>query len=321
MLVLNHAVSMRIKKLQALLRRLPDNHPKRPAIEEELGKCVAGQKGEKSLDYYLSFLPEKEFLILHGLRLPYQSFYFQMDTILLSKSFILIVEAKNISGHLLFDDTFKQLIRTKDDGTREVFPDPLQQVKHQKFQFHNWLKEHKFPNIPLEHLVVMTNPNCILKTTNPESVYVKKVLHSTYLLEKIEQIQQSYIKEAATNKQIHNLSKRLMKRNEPEDPDFFDKFNMVKSELIPGVQCPSCSTSPMFRKNGKWQCPQCPTSSRDAHMQALIDYSLLIDNSLTNREARKYLQIESPTVSYKILRSLNTQYQGSTKSRVYDLKF
>ncbi|WP_052343803.1 hypothetical protein [Bacillus massiliigorillae] len=47
-------------KYEALLRRLPDKHPKKKIIENELGKIIAGYRGEKSLDYYLSFLPSDE---------------------------------------------------------------------------------------------------------------------------------------------------------------------------------------------------------------------------------------------------------------------
>ena len=36
--------------LQALLRRLPLHHPKITVISEELGKRMAGFKGEKTLD-------------------------------------------------------------------------------------------------------------------------------------------------------------------------------------------------------------------------------------------------------------------------------
>jgi len=59
-------ITIRIQTLEALLRRIPSDHPKRVLIENEYSKRMAGYKGEKSLDYYLSFLGE-DYYIFHDL--------------------------------------------------------------------------------------------------------------------------------------------------------------------------------------------------------------------------------------------------------------
>ncbi|HEU5141363.1 MAG TPA: nuclease-related domain-containing protein, partial [Bacillales bacterium] len=137
-------IPLTIRKRTALLRRLPPSHPKRPQIEKQLAKYNAGYRGERSIEYYLSFLPEKQYHIFHDLRLTSGDHFFQLDTLLVSPSFILILEVKNISGTLHFDNTFHQLIRTIEDR-KEGFNDPLLQVEHQKTQLANWLSQHKFP--------------------------------------------------------------------------------------------------------------------------------------------------------------------------------
>ncbi|MFB4163278.1 nuclease-related domain-containing protein [Alteribacillus sp. JSM 102045] len=57
-------------------------------------KSAAGYRGEKSLDYYLSFLPENECLIFNDLRLPHKNYFFQIDILVLSTRFHLIVVHK-----------------------------------------------------------------------------------------------------------------------------------------------------------------------------------------------------------------------------------
>ncbi|HET7657074.1 MAG TPA: NERD domain-containing protein, partial [Bacillales bacterium] len=45
--------SLKIRKLTALVRRLPPPHPKRPLIEKELAKYKAGYHGEQAIDFPL----------------------------------------------------------------------------------------------------------------------------------------------------------------------------------------------------------------------------------------------------------------------------
>ncbi|MED1204551.1 nuclease-related domain-containing protein [Heyndrickxia acidicola] len=125
MVVKERKIPIKIQKIEALLRRIPITHPKRPLMEEELAKSYAGYRGEQSLDYHFKFLPEKNYLILHDLRLNNNEHsYFQVDSLLMSSKFLVIIEAKNISGSIIFDDHFNQLIRTI-NGKEEAFSDPI----------------------------------------------------------------------------------------------------------------------------------------------------------------------------------------------------
>jgi hypothetical protein len=145
MIIKKRTISLRIQQLEALLRRLPMHFPKRPEIEGELARYKAGFRGEQTLDYYLSYLPEKEYFIFHDIRLSDGIHYFQMDTLLLSLKYLLIIEVKNFYGTLFFDHTFHQLIRTA-NGNEEAYPDPILQVKTQQNKLEKWLEINKFSN-------------------------------------------------------------------------------------------------------------------------------------------------------------------------------
>ncbi|MEH7381016.1 hypothetical protein V7138_11095 [Bacillus sp. JJ1533] len=62
-------VPLRIRKLAGLIGRLSDSHPKYQEISDEYGRRIAGYRGEQSLQYYLPYLKEKDYLIFHNLRL------------------------------------------------------------------------------------------------------------------------------------------------------------------------------------------------------------------------------------------------------------
>ncbi|WP_157800185.1 nuclease-related domain-containing protein [Sporolactobacillus pectinivorans] len=72
-------------------------------LGKQLKRYLVSCKGEAAVAYQLGFLPEKEFLILHNLRLRNSLHHFQMDCLLLNTYFFLIVEVKNIAGTLHFD--------------------------------------------------------------------------------------------------------------------------------------------------------------------------------------------------------------------------
>jgi hypothetical protein len=141
----------RIKKEEALLRRLPKNHEKWREILQNLKKVRTGFKGEQELDYHLEFLPEDEYDILRDLRIPLDQRTFQMDTLVLSPHFALIIESKNIFGTLYFDDISKQVFRAF-EGKKEGFPNPIQQVKRQRILFQRWLKRYFLKTIPVHYL-------------------------------------------------------------------------------------------------------------------------------------------------------------------------
>ena len=68
-------------------------------VSENLAKFMAGYKGELAIEYPLSFLPETEYRILHDIRLFDQKHYFQIDTLIVSACFLLVLEIKILLVH------------------------------------------------------------------------------------------------------------------------------------------------------------------------------------------------------------------------------
>lgn len=128
MIVKPRSYPINLRKLKALKIRIPRNHPKEKEIKEDFAKNSAGYKGERELDYPLSFLLGDVYSILHDLRLFSDSYHFQIDALLLSPRFLLIIEVKNFSGTITFDSEFTQVIRSN-AGKEKAFFDPILQVE------------------------------------------------------------------------------------------------------------------------------------------------------------------------------------------------
>ena len=105
---------IRLLMYEALMERILPNHPKIPLIEQDYKAWRAGYKGELQTDYRLSFLPEKGFHIFRDLRLQDEKWHFQIDTLILTLRYILLIETKAYSGTLFFDKHSEQMIQTKE---------------------------------------------------------------------------------------------------------------------------------------------------------------------------------------------------------------
>jgi hypothetical protein len=306
-------IPIRISMLEAILRRLPEGHPRRAEYEEELAKRLAGYRGEQSLDYYLNFLPEDRYYIYHDLHLANGHLPFQMDTLILSPNFALILEVKNFFGTINFEPTFNQLIRTVDDK-EEGFPNPLAQVRRQRFQLMNWMDDQRFNKIPIEYLVIISNPSTIIKPPNRSTDISRRILHSPNLLDKINDLEKIYSDEKISAKELRKLNRLLLKNHTPPKPQY---FQVPRNEIMTGVQCPNCSLFAMERYKRNWHCPHCSHQSKDAHIQAIEDYFLLISPTITNKEFREFLHLPSRHAASKMLSSMNLPFKGENKGRIY----
>ncbi|MDP4087110.1 MAG: nuclease-related domain-containing protein [Bacillota bacterium] len=145
-----------VSQIEALLNRILKDHMKRPLINEKARILRSGYYGEKNLNYFLSLLPEKNFYILHNLRLPVNSSYFQIDFLLISSKSIIILDGKNHSGTLIFEEN--QLIH-KNNDVEKIYENPISSVYRHRTLLKNWLERYQISSIPIEYFVVVTNPS------------------------------------------------------------------------------------------------------------------------------------------------------------------
>lgn len=314
MIIKQCEIPIKARLIEALLSRLPSTHPKRPILESELSKSMAGYRGEQSIDSVLATLSEREYLLFHDLRIPGAPYPFQLDILILSSSFFLILEVKNIAGEIYFDDDFHQLIQTRNDQA-QAYDDPILQVNRQRQQLLQWLASKKITEIPIETLVVSANPLTIVRAKNKE--VTEKVVRRNSLALKINALAEKYQEDILSKKQLKRLTNLLLKAHTPYVPKLLETYKIPVNELLTGVRCPHCGALPMKRKWGKWHCQSCSFCSSDAHLAAIRDYALLIKPTITNRELRGFLRLDSESIALKLIQSLNLRYTGTTKDRMY----
>ncbi|MBV7505239.1 NERD domain-containing protein [Bacillus sp. sid0103] len=307
---------LRIKKYEALIRRITEDHSIRPTILIEHKNWMAGYHGEKSLDFHLSMLPESNYLIFHNIRLKLGRYFFQIDILLLTAAFALALEVKNRTGEYLFQKYLNQTI-LKTNGSEERIKNPVLQAKLQALKLKKWLKAHNCPDVPIHYLFVNSNQKATIRVEPGNEQILTNIVNSEGLIEKISQIASHNKHEKLDKKELNKVKRLLLSNDTPENPDLLERFHICKNDLLPGVQCPICNCLPMEYVYGTWVCPNCKCKSKTAHIQAIHDYFLLIKPSMTNSELRHFLQIDSPKCANKILKSMNLTFAGTLKGRIY----
>ena len=318
MIVKKREIPRRIVMNEALLERLIQPHSLWNTIKADLGKRRAGYRGELQLDYHLKlFTQDKNVMILHDLRLEIDGSYFQIDSLILTPYVVILLEGKYIAGMYTLDSRFDQAIRKLEDK-EEAFSHLVTQVERQKMQLVRWFTKMKIPSIPIKTLVVMTNRSTVLNTTSPHEKY-HNVIRVENVEERILSLLTSHRKEHLPFKQVRKVSNLLMKYHTPliAFPD--EIFGVSREEIRTGVQCPECRHLPMIREYGHWRCPGCKGKSKGAHESALLDYSLLIGNNMTNQQVRQFLHLASRKTALNIMQSMNIPSTGKTNKKTYHL--
>ncbi|WP_235822784.1 nuclease-related domain-containing protein [Cytobacillus massiliigabonensis] len=308
--------SNNVLKMEALLRRTPNDYFRYEEMKEDLRKRLAGYNGERAISYYLDYLPDKDYFIFHDMRFPSGNHYFQIDYLVLSPHLALILECKNFYGTLFLEDSFNQLIRTANDK-EEGFHNPLAQARWHQQQLSTFFSSHGYSQIPIDYLVAFSSPSTILKTNSRDPSILKKIVHGYNLLERLTEIERVYKNEVMDMKSMRKLSKLLLKSHVPGDQDILQKYGVAKSEVITGVQCPNCKALGMIRVRRKWFCEKCECYDSDAHIDAVKDYFFLLNSTISNKQFREFTHLTSVDMASKLLMRMNLPSSGANKGRVY----
>ncbi|MDM5318035.1 nuclease-related domain-containing protein [Fictibacillus sp. b24] len=321
MIIKNRSKSLKLLKLEVLLERTSLSHKRRQDFEAEYAKNFAGYKGEASLDYYLNGLVGKDYHIFHDIRLPrdeHHKYFFQIDCLVVHPNFFVLLEVKNLIGNLYFDHQFDQIIRTK-DGVDDTFSDPVNQVELQKLHFSKWLVQYKFPKVPIQTFVVVTNPKSFIRISPKYGTKANKIIRGNELAKKLNEYSNHSADFTLFKKDVKKLSKQIMKDHTPNNVDILKSFKIQKNEIITGVECPLCKKFAMIRTHGNWFCTSCQNKSKGAHIKAIQDYALLFGETAKNKELREFLHIDSRTSLKKLMISMDIPPIGTTKAATYTL--
>ncbi|WP_053366791.1 nuclease-related domain-containing protein [Bacillus sp. FJAT-27245] len=317
MLIKARGVPIWIQCLEALLRLLPSNHRLIPDIRRNLKYRKKGYNGEKSSDYYAGLLDQKEFLILHDLTLFHKKLHFQIDTLILTARFFLIIEIKSLEGELYFNHVTGQLTVSRHE-TVSGADNPLIQALNHCIQLRGWLAANKMKRVPIEHLAIISNTQSVIKCSNHETA--RHVGTDKSLPLKVMELSKHYKEELLSEKELKKIARMIKKAHSPQPVNIMGLYKLKHEELLKYIACQNCGCRPMERVRGAWHCKKCFANSKDAHVTVISDHLLVQENRISNRECRDLLGVNSVKLANKLLTGMALSKEGNTRGRTYSLK-
>jgi hypothetical protein len=315
LIVLDLEKSYHLLQAEAADRRLELNHIKRPNFEVKLRILKSGYQGEKTLQYYTGLIPKGKYSIFHGLRLPIGNSYFQIDGLLLSTKIIFILEGKNNAGMLTIDK--HQLTQEYNDDNM-IFQNPVSQVNRHKILLGYFFEEEcNIPLIPIEPFAVITRSTAEVKIAPGYLEGENRVCKADDLLKEIGRVEKYYPKEVIDKNTKNKIKNMFLKKHAPLKSDLLEELDIDKTEILTGVCCPKCKSLPMEYNRNLWLCNICQFTSKDAFVEGINDYFLLVKPTITNAELRAFLHLPSQRAAQHIFSLLNLPSTGQNKGRVY----
>ncbi|WP_432362450.1 nuclease-related domain-containing protein [Sporosarcina sp. UB5] len=313
MIIKRKSLPLKLIGIEALSRRLPANHPLAQNIEEEARRIRAGENGERILEsVFTKYSFPFEHYILHDLHLQ-STGRFQIDTLFISRHSAVILEMKNIAGRIEFPKDQKQLTRVLENGKIDSFECPSVQLERNMMLLNDWFYANGF-SIPIKGAVVFPRPQQSFENIRKD-LTVLFPNEIPVFLRKPEETSPSL--DSQTLKSV--ASKLSFSSNEYNPFPLIKNYNLSLSELITGVRCEVCGTHGMHAIYNGWGCNQCGHSDKYAHIQAVVEYCMLVDFKLTNSEVRKFLRINSRDKVVRMLKKMGLSYSGEKRGAAYSV--
>ena len=313
MIAKNYSASLYTEALHALYKRMPKNHLKFFKIQEEYYQLAAGNIGEEAVMKAIEQLdlPYK-FYVFHDVLLESETL-FQMDILIITQYYALILEVKNIKGEITF--TEQQMIRTLATKKTHAYDNPFLQLEEYEIQLKRLFQANHI-SLPVFSAVAFPFSSSIIKDP-PRN---KTILFRRGIKPYIRKLQASPCILSPT--QLESLKNLLLKKNIDFHPfPITNHFDIDPNSLRKGVECLQCGLIGMKKVIRNWYCPRCKSSHPYAHESALKDYFLIYKSTISNLECQQFLQLNNKHEATKILNNPRLIKVGQSRSRKYTMKF
>lgn len=294
-----------------MLLRIPKEQNLYVEVEKKIRFAIAGYKGECYVDNFLKQITfPKHFAILKDLHIPlHENNYLQLDTLILTKKYIAVLEIKNIRGKISFQKNPDQLIREA-DGITTPFKCPEQQLKRQVKNLQTLLHKTKI-NIPIKSFIVLAYS----KTHVVLPPQYTKIAMGCDIPNHLEDYNQ--LPDAISTAKFQQLLSFLISQSRDFTPKpLAQTYPVSLSHIKTGLLCPNCA----IKIKNRNKCPNCKTPKKLMQKQAIEDWFYLVKDTISNRECVYFLELKDKYAASYLLKSLDLQPVNHFKSRYYVLR-
>lgn len=307
--------SLKLMGIEAAIRRLPPQHPRLEYLQGLQRQIISGIKGEDSLIKLFERVKFRfEYYVINDLQL-YSTANFQIDSLFITPYYAIILEMKNIGGHIKIRKNHPQLERTLESGQVDYYKNPVGQI----IEITNLLQDYfeiNNINLPIYRVVLFKEANRSLQfdETDTPIMCLQQLPHF------IRTRPREHLKLEA--KRMDSLISNLLDQHRVYNPfPITTKYFIDPKDIMTGVCCETCKLLAVRKQYRGWKCQNCGESTKTAHLYALTDYAMLISLNIGNNECRRFLQLDTCKQASAILKRINVDSSGSKKKREYLLNY
>lgn len=291
--------------------RIPHDHPQKAFIESQMHNRKVGQRGETKL---LRFLEEVDFthsplVIRNFITRVHQKRIIQIDYLVVTRKYVLIIEVKNIAGHIQFNANPPQVIRTLDDRPSQAMDCPFVQLDRNVDGFTALQADNKLP-IYTSLVWANTSTTFDLPFKAPHQfLTLKRVPLMIQELEKLPDL--------LSTKQFNALKKKIIQKTQSfQEQSFCERYQINPMVLKKGLYCLECYQR-LTKSIRKWICPNCKLNATQYMDINVLSLFYIQHAQLTISDIRNHLpELQSRQVR-KVLHSYGYTSTGNTKSKRY----
>lgn len=282
-------------------------------IESHYRATKAGFAGEeKVLRYIRESHMSRETRVFHNVIMDGA----QLDVIVVNPRFICVLEVKNMIGEFHFGADNHQFYRVTGEGKKEGMRNPELQLQRAIKVVQRRLHR-KQVDVHVHGIIVLVSRSGLVVEA-PRLFPAIPIDALVDMLEKMERLSNDRL-----SSEDLKVARRLMKSDGVDvyDKQLFERLNIDKQNLRPGVRCSMCFSVGMKRIYSTWVCIRCGCRDKHAHLATLQEYQLLFGREITSAKVNWWLAIEDKYLVKRILKQVSEESYGTNRNRNYQLRF
>lgn len=317
-MIFGREVKFLVRRQLALLKRLRTPHLKEEEIRQDIHQIESGVRGENRLLQKLNELRlPGSYQIFPDVRLQSGEWKVQIDCLIVTDRCCIVLESKNISDDLYFNEGSDEFYKVDRNGREIVYRNPyFQLMKHIRFM-KEFFRLLNFPEMNVTGAVVLTAKSCRIRQ-KPANYPIFKL---ESIIEKILQMYDLPSSLRLSREQLNFVEQMIWKKQSTFIPrPLCENYHISPNELVFGVECPNCSTLGMKRTGKTWTCTKCKHSSREAHKNAVQEYFWLVSKEMRNKDFRVFCQVDSIYAASRMLSGMDLQIHRAGPKTFYTEK-
>lgn len=304
-----------IELLKDFQKRLPDYMiDKHQELENQIKRIDSGYYGELKVDNHLAttLLPDPHFIFPGYHALLSSKRYVQIDTLILTPNYILLLEIKNIRGRVEFLQNPDRLRRTSNQ-VEEYFSCPITQLKRNHYALKLILQGLNFELPPIYPTLVFANRNCEIPISD-ERVPILFPLQVENYIARLNQLPVILSKQQLSKVRQHLKKNEIIYYQE----DVLEKYGVEMHSLNRGVFCCNCTGTLQLLKR-KWICTECGVVEANPIPRTVLHLLQLSSDFQKPATIREWLHLQNQKIIYRACRELNLKSSSRGKGLLYKL--